>query len=121
MKEITMNGNKAKVCMFGAVVAGGLVGAAVALLYAPQSGRRTRKEILRMAKKVKNSASDLIEDTMDDVQDIVNDLKGKATDVVDQGMGLTDRAKKDIIATLEQGQKIIEKQKQRFTEVLGRS
>lgn len=121
MKEIITNGNKAKACMCGAVVAGGLVGAAIALLYAPQSGRRTRKDIMRTVRNVKNSATDLIEDTMDDVQNIVNDLKMKASDVVDQGMGLTDKARKDIIATLDQGQKIIEKQKQRFTEVLGKT
>ncbi|MEN6624462.1 MAG: YtxH domain-containing protein [Smithella sp.] len=86
----------------GAVLIGGLVGAAVALLYAPQSGRRTRKEISRMVRNVKNSATDLIEDTMNEVQDIVSDLKTKASDVVDQGMGLTDKARKDIIATLDQ-------------------
>jgi len=104
----------------GAILIGGLIGAAIALLYAPNSGRKTRKEIVRTARRVKNSTTDLIEDTIDDVNDIISDLKGKALDIVDQGAGLTDKAKNEIIATLEQGQKIIEKQKQRFSETLGR-
>ena len=114
-----MNDNMTKIG--GAVLIGGLVGAAVALLFAPKSGYRTRRDIVRTARNVKNSAADLIEDTIDDVHDIIRDLKGKAFDVVDQGTGLTDKAKKEIIATLEQGQKTIEKQKQKFTEALGRS
>lgn len=114
-----MNDNISKIG--GAVVIGGLVGAAVALLYAPQSGRRTRKDICRTARNVKNSATDMIEDTIDDFHDIVSDLRGKASDIIDQGAGLTDKAKKEIIATLEQGQKTIEKQKQKFSEALGRS
>ncbi|MEN6489640.1 MAG: YtxH domain-containing protein [Syntrophaceae bacterium] len=114
-----MNDNITKIG--GAILIGGLVGAAIGLLYAPKSGQRTRRDIIRTARKVKNSATDLIEDTIDDVHDIIKDLRGKASDVVDQGTGLTDRAKKEIIATLEQGQKTIEKQKQKFTEALGRS
>jgi gas vesicle protein len=104
----------------GAILIGGLIGAAVALLYAPKSGHKTRKDIIRAARHVKNSAGDLIEDTIDDVNDIIDDLKGKALDIVDQGTDLTDKAKNEIIATLEQGQKTIERQKQKFSEVLGR-
>lgn len=114
-----MNDNITKIG--GAILIGGMVGAAIALLCAPKSGYRTRRDIIRKARNVKNSATDLIEDTIDDVHDIIKDLRGKASDVVDQGTGLTDRAKKEIIATLEQGQKTIEKQKQKFTEALGRS
>ena len=113
-----MNDNTTKIG--GAILIGGLIGAAITLLYAPKSGRRTRKDIIRAARRVKNSTTDLIEDTIDDVHDIISDLKEKASDIVDEGAGLTDKAKKEIIATLEQGQKTIEKQKQRFSEALGK-
>ncbi len=103
----------------GAFLIGGLIGAAIALLYAPKSGRKTRKDIIRVARRAKNSTTDLIEDTLDDVNDFINDLKGKASDIADQGTDLTDKAKKEIMATLEQGQKAIEKQKQKFSEALG--
>jgi gas vesicle protein len=113
-----MNDNTTKIG--GAILIGGLIGAAIAILYAPKSGCRTRKDIIRAARRVKNSTTELIEDAIDEVHDIVSDLKEKASDIVDQGAGLTDKARKEIIATLEQGQKTIEKQKQRFSEALGR-
>jgi len=112
-----MKDNAAKIG--GAILIGGLIGAAIALLYAPKSGRETRKDIARAARRANNSTVDLIEDTIDDVNDFVNDLREKAADIVDQGVDLSDKAKKEIIATLEQGQKAIEKQRQKVSEALG--
>lgn len=103
----------------GAFLLGGLIGAAIALLYAPHSGAETRKEIARTARRVKNSAADLIEDTIDDVNDFASDLKEKALDVIEQGADLSDKARKEIAATLEHGQKKIEKQKKKLSEALG--
>ena len=103
----------------GAILIGGLIGAAIALLYAPKSGRETKKDIARAARRAKNSTVDLIEDTIDDVNDFVNDLRGKAADIADQGADLSDKAKQEIMATLAQGQKAIEKQKQKVSEALG--
>jgi gas vesicle protein len=102
-----------------AILIGGMIGAALALLYAPKSGRETRKEIIRAARRGKNRTVDLIEDTIDEVNDLVTDLKKKALDIVDQGVDLTDKTKKEIVTALEQGQKAIEKQRQKFTEALG--
>jgi gas vesicle protein len=42
-----------------ALVVGGLVGAGVALLIAPQSGKRTRQQIADLAEDLKDYASDL--------------------------------------------------------------
>jgi len=112
-----MNDNSIKIG--GAILIGGLIGAAIALLYAPKSGRQTRKDIIRAARRGKNSTVDLIEDTIDDINDFVNDLRERAADVVDQGADLSDKAKKGIMATLDQGQKVIEKKKQKFSEALG--
>jgi len=112
-----MKDNAAKIG--GAILIGGLIGIAIALLYAPKSGRGTRKDIARAAHCAKNSTVDLIEDTIDDVNDFASDLREKAADIVDQGVDLSDKAKEEIIATLEQGQKAIERQKQRVSEALG--
>jgi gas vesicle protein len=102
-----------------AILIGGMIGAAIALLYAPKSGRETRKEIVRAARRGKNRTVDLIEDTIDDVNGLVTDLKKKALAVVDQGVDLSDKTKKEIVTALDQGQKAIEKQRQKFTEALG--
>ena len=44
------------------LVAGGIIGAGVALLFAPQSGERTRKDLVRLGKKLKkyNVAVDVV-------------------------------------------------------------
>ncbi|MBI5234158.1 MAG: YtxH domain-containing protein [Deltaproteobacteria bacterium] len=103
----------------GAFLLGGVIGASIALLYAPKSGAETRKEISRTARRVKNSTVDLIEDTIDDVNEFARDLKNKAADVMDQGIDLSERAKKEIATTLDHGQKKIEKQRKKLSEALG--
>ncbi len=102
-----------------AVLIGGMIGASVALLFAPQSGSRTRKDIVRAARRGKNFTVDLIEDTIDEVNDFANDLKKRSGDIYDEGVDLSEKTKKEIVATLEQGQKAIERQRHKFTQALG--
>jgi gas vesicle protein len=102
-----------------AFLIGGAIGAAVALLYAPQSGRETRKDIKRTARRVKNEAVDLVEDTIDMVDDFVDDTKDRVTELIDRGVELSGAAKKEIVKSLEQGQKALEKQKNRVMEAIG--
>ncbi|MBI5211861.1 MAG: YtxH domain-containing protein [Nitrospirae bacterium] len=52
--------NTALVALFS-FLAGGLVGAGVALLLAPQSGKKTRKQIREFADDVKEQASEYAE------------------------------------------------------------
>lgn len=59
------------------LVLGAVIGAGVALLSAPESGRRTRRRITRAAGDVKETASDRWDDLSDDVKVRVDDaLKG---------------------------------------------
>jgi gas vesicle protein len=103
----------------GAFLLGGLIGAAIALLYAPKSGRETRKDISKAAKRVKRGAVDLVEDVTDSVSDFTSDMKDKAADIIDRGKELSEGARKEILATLEHGQKVIEKQRKRIIDALG--
>jgi gas vesicle protein len=103
----------------GAFLIGGLIGAAVALLYAPKSGRETRKDIARTARKVKKETVHLVEDAIDSINDFSSDVKDKVSDIIDQGKDLSESAKKEILKNLEDGQRIIEKQKKRIIDALG--
>jgi gas vesicle protein len=115
--EDTMNKDATRI--MGAFLMGGLIGAAIALLYAPKSGRETRKDISKAAKRAKKGAVDLVEDITESVSDFTSDMKDKAADIIDRGKELSDNARKDILATLEQGQKVIEKQRKRIIDALG--
>ena len=112
-----MNEDNTKIA--GAFLIGGFIGAAVALLYAPKSGRETRKDIARTAKKVKKETVHLVEDAIDSINDFAGDVKDKVSDIIDQGKDLSESAKKEILKNLEDGQKIIEKQKKRIIDALG--
>ncbi|MFH1026011.1 MAG: YtxH domain-containing protein [Nitrospirota bacterium] len=103
----------------GAFLVGGLIGAAVALLYAPKSGRETRKDIAKTARRVKKETVHLVEDAVDSINDFTGEVRDKVTDVIERGKDLSDGAKKEIIRNLEHGQKVIEKQKKRIVEALG--
>ena len=103
----------------GAFVIGGAIGALIALLYAPKSGKQTRRDITKTARKIKRETVDLVEDTIDNIHDFAGDIKEKVTDIIDKGKDLSDGAKKDVIKNLEQGQKAIEKQKKRIISALG--
>jgi gas vesicle protein len=103
----------------GAFLVGGLIGAAIALLYAPKAGRETRRDISKAAKKIKRDAVELVEDTIQSIDEFAGDVKDKATDIIERGVELSDTAKKEVVKSLEYGQKIIEKQKKRIIEGLG--
>lgn len=52
---------------------GAVIGAGVALLTAPESGRRTRRRIKRAAGDIRSSAADRLEDLADDVKGRVDE------------------------------------------------
>jgi gas vesicle protein len=52
---------------------GAVIGAGIALLAAPQSGRRTRRRIQKVAGDLKHTASDRWDDLADDVKERVED------------------------------------------------
>jgi len=103
----------------GAFLLGGMIGAFVALLYAPKSGRETRKDISRAARRVKRETVDLVEDAIDSINEFSGDVKDRVSDIIDRGKELSDGAKKEIIKNLDHGQKVIEKQRKRIAEALG--
>jgi gas vesicle protein len=111
--------NEDAVKVAAAFLIGGAIGAAIALLYAPQSGYETRKDIKRTARRIKNEASDLVEDTIEKVDDFVDETKERVSEIISRGVELSGAAKKEIVKTLEQGQKALDKQKSRLLEAIG--
>lgn len=91
------------------ILAGGIVGAGVALLMAPQSGKRTRKDIARYARKTKNRANDVVDDLSATVSDLVDTLGDKTDDLLEKGKDVAGSARKEVIRLIEEGAASLEK------------
>ncbi len=106
--------------MVGALmlVAGGIIGAGVALLFAPQSGKRTRKDIARFAKKTKHKAEDAVDSFTDTLSDLVETVGDKASDILDQGKDMAYDAKKEVLRAIEDGQARLEKQRAKLAKLI---
>lgn len=82
------------------VVGGALIGAAVALLYAPQTGDRTRKQIARKIDDARDQAREYGEELLDKV----DDLKHQVSKQIEAGVAVVGERKDsflDNIASLE--------------------
>ena len=75
-----------------ALVAGGLVGAALALLLAPQSGRSSRKQLRRYARSAEKNihelaekATEVLDQTLDKGREFIKERQTVLTEAVDAG------------------------------------
>jgi gas vesicle protein len=91
------------------VIAGGVIGAGLALLFAPQSGCRTRKDILRYSKKARNKADEVVDDLAANVSNLVEAIGEKTEDLIETGKDAAGGARKDLIRLIEEGASKLEK------------
>jgi len=84
---------------------GGIVGAGLALLFAPQAGDETRKKI-----------SDFADDLKDRTTDYVEKTKEKITSYVDEGKGLYEQKKSMVKSGIEAGKEAYEREKERLSK-----
>jgi len=56
---------------------GALIGAGIALLYAPRSGRETRREIQEGARRVRRTAQETVQQVQEAVLGTIHDLRGE--------------------------------------------
>ena len=86
-------------CVLSAFVLGGMVGAGVALLLAPQSGTETRRKIEELADDVKEKAADY-----------AGMAKEKVVSTVDKAKELYKEKKVAVSAAVEAGKEAYEKE-----------
>ena len=68
---------------------GALIGAGIALLYAPQSGKETRKQLAKKARQLKDKA----QDTVESAQEFISDRKADIAAVIHSGKEVVDHEK----------------------------
>jgi gas vesicle protein len=84
---------------------GGVVGAGLALLFAPQSGRDTRQKI-----------RDLADDVQEKSTEYVKQAKEKAASLVEEGKGYYDEKKSILKSAVEAGKEAYEKEKEKYVK-----
>lgn len=99
------------------LVVGGIIGAGTALLLAPQSGQRTRRQIARCSRKARNQAEEVVKDAADSVADVIEDLGTKTSDLLDRGGEVAESWRSHLLESLDRGQKNLERQRKRLTEL----
>lgn len=88
---------------------GGLVGAGLALLFAPRSGEETRKKIKELTEEVKEKAEGYVEQ-----------VKGRLTSSVEKGKEFIEEKKSIITTAVEAGKEAYEREKERLSKEKGK-
>ena len=104
------------------LVAGGILGAGIALLYAPQSGEKTRKGLTRVAKKVRRRTEDAVEaveDFSDQVSEMADAVGERASEILDKGKDMAYSAKKGLLKAIQEGESRLEKERSRLSKLIG--
>ena len=84
---------------------GGVVGAGLALLFAPQSGSETRRKIVELTDDVKEKSTEY-----------ANQAKSKVTSLVDEGKTLYDERKSILKSAVEAGKEAYEREKEKYAK-----
>ena len=85
-------------------VAGAAVGAGLALLYAPKSGKEMRETI-----------ADLTEDAVDKIKEYAKDTQDKIKTVIEEGRETVVEKKSILASAIEAGKEAMQKEKERLS------
>ncbi|GAB4242546.1 MAG: YtxH domain-containing protein [Deltaproteobacteria bacterium] len=101
------------------VLAGAVLGAGVALLFAPQSGRETRKDIGRYARKVRRKVEGAGGEVVDAVTGMAEAVEEKAEELAKRGAELARDSREAVLSALDEGQERLGRQRDRLAKIFG--
>jgi gas vesicle protein len=107
MADTAVNRNTVIADAAMAFMAGTLLGAGVALLLAPQSGQKTRRDIRQFAEKTGNKVGAAQLELRHSIENIMGDASEKLQEGLVRGMDWTDSKLADLQGILEAGRKSI--------------
>lgn len=93
------------------VLVGGLAGAVTMLLVAPQSGERTRVQIRRRAREMREQLADTADDVRERAEDAVDGAR-------DRARHLTQRVASGVEDAQQRGQELLDEQRERVTSAV---
>lgn len=87
-----------------AFILGGVLGGCLALLFAPESGRRTRERL-----------RDLAADVRDRTIDFSEDVRDKAEEALERGKDLLEEKKSMVTAAVQAGKDAMQRERERLS------
>lgn len=85
-------------------ILGGAIGASLAMLFAPESGRRTRERLRDFAADMRDKTIDLSED-----------LRDKAEDAVERSREVYEEKKSILSAAVQAGKEAVQRERERLS------
>lgn len=101
------------------LIAGGIIGAGLAIMYAPQSGEKTRRQLGRCARRVRDDAESLIREAAETVTEAVEELGEKTSDLVERGGDVAEDWRHYLLEAIDRGQKGLERQRKKLNQYWG--
>ena len=105
---------------FAGLVIGGLVGAALALLLAPQSGEETRAQIRDKSLELKDRAEEGVLEARQMAQAQLGHLQEQVTHLQGQVAGLQEKGKETLEKSKHSAAEVLEKGKQSASDAISR-
>jgi gas vesicle protein len=87
----------------GTFLIGIAIGAGAALLFAPQSGKETRREIARRARRAQGAAQGLVEDVTGTVADKFNEVRASVEERIEATLDAVDDKKRRVTNAFHAG------------------
>lgn len=103
----------------GLLITGALIGASLGLLFAPQSGVRTRKQIRRQTRRGLEHLDDLQADIREQVNGWVEDIAVTVDQGLDRGRKLSTVGREKVIAVFDDARKRVDQGRSRIERLIG--
>lgn len=101
------------------LLVGGLIGAGIALLLAPQAGKKTREYLSSLAEEVSGKANEAVADFADTVSEFVDIAGSRASEILDEKANLSKESKKLLLTALDKALEKLEAQRKRLEDSIG--
>lgn len=101
------------------VLVGAILGAGAALLFAPQSGRKTRRDISRYARKTGKLVEGVAGEVVGSVVGMADAVEEKAEEFLEKGKDLSKESLEAVLDALNDGQQRLGRQRDRLAKLLG--
>lgn len=95
-------------------IVGSVLGASIALLYAPQPGELTRREMREKTERTIIKAHRLEDEFKRTVSALIGNVRVKVSQLIEDGKDVAEDKKQEILAAIEAGKKALEHERRKL-------